>query len=129
INIIEFPLDMETIGFARSTGKKVLADTLSLSKVRNSLLEIDMFEAVRQGYIDILSTDIRAYDLLMYTFVLSKEMGLAKAVQLVASNPAEALELDDRGEIKQGMRADIIAVQMLEDVPVVTMTMSNGKIS
>lgn len=129
INIIEFPMDRETIDFARSTEKKVLADTMSLSKANGAMPEIDMYKAVKDGYIDMLSADIRAYDLLMYTFVLAKEIGLSKAAQLVTINPAEALDLHDRGEIKEGLRADIIAVELIEEVPVVSMTMSNGKIS
>ena len=65
---------------------------------------------------------------LAFVFQLAKDLGLEKAVSLVTSNPATALKLKDRGQIKENLRADLIVVDILDEVPVVEMTISNGKI-
>ena len=44
---------------------------------------------------------------------------LAAAVRMVSKTPAEAVGLDDRGEIAIGKRADLIRVRVAGDVPVV----------
>jgi alpha-D-ribose 1-methylphosphonate 5-triphosphate diphosphatase len=44
---------------------------------------------------------------------------LAAAVRTVTRAPAEAVGLDDRGEIAVGKRADLIRVRIVGDVPAV----------
>ena len=46
-------------------------------------------------------------------------MPLPEAVSLVSSHPAEAVSLDDRGCIAEGLRADLVRVHTMEGVPVV----------
>lgn len=129
VNILEYPFTMDAIDFAKGTKKQILLDTLSLSKGKGGIVKLDPWQAVLDGKIDMLSSDMRPYDLLAYVFLLGKEMGLENSVKLVSKNPATALELIDRGEIKEGMRADLIAVDVVDEVPVTVMTMSQGNVS
>ena len=129
VNILEYPFTMDAIDFANDTKKQILLDTLSLSKGKGGIVKLDPWQAVLDGKIDMLSSDMRPYDLLPYVFLLGKEMGLENSVKLVSKNPATALDLIDRGEIKEGLRADLIAVDVVDEVPVTVMSMSQGNIS
>jgi len=46
----------------------------------------------------------------------------------VTANPAHVLELSDRGEIAVGKRADLVAVQSVNNLPQVTTTWVVGKV-
>lgn len=129
VNILEYPFTMDAIDFAKDTKKQILLDTLSLSKGQGGLMKLDPWKAILDGKIDMLSSDMRPYDLLAYVFLLGKEMGLENSVKLVSKNPAIALDLTDRGEIREGLRADLIAVDIVDEVPVTVMSMSQGNIS
>ena len=75
-----------------------------------------------QGILDILSSDYVPGSLLMAAFALRDVPavgGLPGAIDLVTRNPAKATGLEDRGEIRQGKRADLIRVTMPGDHPVV----------
>ena len=51
---------------------------------------------------------------------------LATAIRTVTKTPAQAIGLDDRGEIAAGKRADLIRVRMMERVPVVRTVWQRG---
>lgn len=53
-------------------------------------------------------------------------LSLPEAVALATKNPAQALNLRDRGEIAVGKRADLVAVQQLRGLPQVTQTWVAG---
>jgi alpha-D-ribose 1-methylphosphonate 5-triphosphate diphosphatase len=52
---------------------------------------------------------------------------LAAAVRTVTRTPAEAVGLDDRGEITIGKRADVIRVHVARDIPVVRSVWRKGR--
>ena len=128
INIIENPSLEEALNLDSDSDKMIMMDILSLSKQLNKTYQDQVVSAIRTGHIDILSSDMRAHDILAFVFQLAQDLGLEKAVSLVTSNPATALKLKDRGQIKENLRADLIVVDILDEVPVVEMTISNGKI-
>ena len=128
INIIENPSLEEALNLDSDSDKMIMMDILSLSKQLNKTYQDQVVSAIRTGHIDILSSDMRAHDILAFVFRLAEDLGLEKAVSLVTSNPATALKLKDRGQIKENLRADLIVVDILDEVPVVEMTISNGKI-
>ena len=66
------------------------------------------------GLLDILSSDYAPVSLLHAAFLLHGMIGmpLPEAVAKVSLNPAQALGLDDRGEIAPGRRADLVRVQI-----------------
>jgi len=45
----------------------------------------------------------------------------------LTANPAQALELTDRGELLPGKRADLLRVRMVDDVPVVVAVWREGR--
>jgi alpha-D-ribose 1-methylphosphonate 5-triphosphate diphosphatase len=77
----------------------------------------------------VLSSDYMPASLLPAALRLS-EIGdhhdLAAAVRTVTSTPAQAVGLDDRGEIASGKRADLIRVRIIEQLPVVRSVWCSG---
>ena len=66
------------------------------------------------GVLDVLSSDYMPASLLMAALLLPQcdpGIDLAAAVRTVSKAPAEAVGLDDRGEILPGKRADLIRVR------------------
>jgi alpha-D-ribose 1-methylphosphonate 5-triphosphate diphosphatase len=85
---------------------------------------------VREGVLDILSSDYIPASLLQAVFRLAAEpfgLPLPDAVAVASANPASAAGLDDRGEIAPGRRADLVRVRMIEDRPVVRAVWVEGE--
>lgn len=64
------------------------------------------------GLLDILSSDYYPASLLDAAFRVADDdanrFTLSQAIRLVTRNPARALNLDDRGVIAEGKRADLV---------------------
>jgi len=77
-------------------------------------------DLAKAGLLDILSSDYAPVSLLQAVFVLHGSIGLAlpEAVAKASRNPARVLELDDRGEIAPGKRADLVRVRIIDGLPV-----------
>lgn len=71
------------------------------------------------GLLDILSSDYVPGSLLTAALQLVDEnhMTLPQAVATVSRNPARAMGLDDRGELAEGQRADLVQVSIVEVAP------------
>jgi alpha-D-ribose 1-methylphosphonate 5-triphosphate diphosphatase len=83
----------------------------------------------REGLLDILSSDYIPSSLLMAALQLPRHVpaiDLAFAVRTVTKTPAQAVGLDDRGEIAVGKRADLIRVHVAHDIPVVRSVWREG---
>ncbi|MBF0245944.1 MAG: amidohydrolase family protein, partial [Planctomycetes bacterium] len=55
------------------------------------------------------------------------DLNLAEAVRLVTANPALAARLEDRGEIREGKRADLIAVDLPGGMPQICRVWCKGR--
>jgi alpha-D-ribose 1-methylphosphonate 5-triphosphate diphosphatase len=87
-------------------------------------------ELARAGLLDVLSSDYMPASLLMAAFHLPKAVpaiGLPAAMRTVTRTPAEAVGLDDRGEIAIGKRADLVRVRVTRDIPVVRAVWRSGE--
>src|SRR5439155_21596878 len=74
------------------------------------------------GHLDIMSSDYVPSSLLAAATVMPavvEGIDLATAVRTVTKTPAEAVGLNDRGEIASGRRADLIRVRIVGNIPVV----------
>jgi len=77
-------------------------------------------ELAEKRIMDVLSSDYVPASLLHAPFVLAlqrKLMSLSDAIKMVTFNPANAVGLDDRGRIREGLRADFLRVAYADDVP------------
>jgi alpha-D-ribose 1-methylphosphonate 5-triphosphate diphosphatase len=54
------------------------------------------------------------------------EISLSAAIRMVTKTAAQAVGLDDRGEIAPGKRADLIRVHVARDIPMVRAVWTRG---
>jgi alpha-D-ribose 1-methylphosphonate 5-triphosphate diphosphatase len=87
-------------------------------------------DLAREGVLDILSSDYVPASLLMGAFALADQVGaisLPDAVRTVTLNPAKATGLDDRGAIEKGMRADLLRIELADNLPIVREVYRGGE--
>ena len=91
---------------------------------------VEAIDAVRAGVAGCLCSDYQPSTLIAAAFVVAAQtdLTLPQAVALVSANPAAACNLTDRGRLAQGLRADMVAVTLLENLPMVTHTWSAGRL-
>jgi alpha-D-ribose 1-methylphosphonate 5-triphosphate diphosphatase len=78
----------------------------------------------------VLSSDYVPASLLMAALHLPQAapgIGLPAAMRTVTKTPAEAVGLNDRGEIAVGKRADLVRLRVAESVPVVRAVWRTGR--
>ncbi|HEX8542014.1 MAG TPA: amidohydrolase family protein, partial [Pseudomonas sp.] len=82
------------------------------------------------GLLDILSSDYYPASLLQAAFALADQeqnCSLPQAVSMVSRAPAIAAGLTDRGEIRIGLRADLVHVRTQDALPVIQHVWRQGK--
>lgn len=84
-------------------------------------------ELISDRVVDIVSASSHSKDILDYIFEIEGILGLPEAVKLFSHYPAEALNLNDRGSISVGKKADFVVVEMNGELPLLSMTIANGK--
>lgn len=87
-------------------------------------------QLAKKDLLHILSSDYYPTSLLHAAFLLTEDdigYDLAKAVRCVSKNPAEAVNLHDRGEIAIGKKADLLQVVMHGHQPLVQAVWKSGR--
>ena len=82
------------------------------------------------GLLDALSSDYVPSSLLYGAFLHNDKQGLSlpEAIATVTINPAKMANFTDRGQIKEGFRADLIQVKQRSDgTPIVRKTLKLGE--
>ena len=122
IVIAEFPTTIEAAAASQSNGLRVLMGGPNVVRGLSHSGNVSALDLARRGHLDIVSSDYVPSSLMLSIFSLARdELGitLPAAVAMASKTPAEAVGLDDRGEITPGRRADLVRVGILEGVPVV----------
>lgn len=109
-NISEFPVTLEAAQEARRRGMlnaMGAPNALRGTSYSGNLSARDVHSA---GLLDLLAADYHPSAMLPAVLVLARTdpNGLAGAARLVTINPARSLGLEDRGELREGLRADLI---------------------
>ena len=79
-------------------------------------------ELARHGVLDILSSDYYPASLLHAAWLLAgqdNDYDLPAAIATVSRAPARAAGMDDRGEIRVGLRADLVQAKAHGEQPVI----------
>jgi alpha-D-ribose 1-methylphosphonate 5-triphosphate diphosphatase len=87
-------------------------------------------ELAKAGVLDVLSSDYVPASLLIAAFALPSavpSIALPAAVRAVSRTPAEAVGLNDRGEIAISKRADLVRVHIARELPVVRAVWRAGR--
>jgi alpha-D-ribose 1-methylphosphonate 5-triphosphate diphosphatase len=130
VSVAEFPTTMEAARGLHRAGIGILMGAPNVVRGGSHSGNIAAVDLAREGLLDILSSDYIPSSLLMGALQLPRhvpEIDLASAVRTVTKAPAEAVGLNDRGEIVAGKRADLIRVHLAGDVPVVRTVWREGQ--
>ena len=79
-------------------------------------------DLAKEGLLDILSSDYYPASLLQAAFMLAaqdNDCDLPQAVGMVSRAPAQAAGLNDRGEIRVRLRADLVHARNQGGLPVI----------
>ncbi|KAA5603585.1 alpha-D-ribose 1-methylphosphonate 5-triphosphate diphosphatase [Blastochloris sulfoviridis] len=130
VAIAEFPTTVEAAAALHQAGVKVMMGAPNVVRGGSHSGNVAAVDLAAQGVLDILSSDYVPSSLLMAALQLPEAVpgiDLAAAVRTVTGTPAEAVGLDDRGEIAPGKRADLVQVDVRLGVPVVRKVWRDGR--
>ncbi|PSV42042.1 MULTISPECIES: alpha-D-ribose 1-methylphosphonate 5-triphosphate diphosphatase [unclassified Photobacterium] len=112
--LAEFPTTIEAAQRSHELGLKVMMGAPNVVRGGSHSGNIAAHELATLGVLDALSSDYFPSSLLDAVFKLASDernaLDLASATRLATANPAAALNLTDRGTIKEGLRADVMLV-------------------
>jgi len=129
VSVAEFPTTMEAARGLHEAGIGILMGAPNVVRGGSHSGNIAAVDLAREGLLDILSSDYVPSSLLMGALQLPRQVSsidLAAAILTVTKTPAEAVDLNDRGEIAVGKRADLIRVHIARDIPVVRSVWREG---
>ncbi|WP_372867415.1 alpha-D-ribose 1-methylphosphonate 5-triphosphate diphosphatase [Pseudomonas sp.] len=115
MSIAEFPTTLEAATASHRLGLKVLMGAPNIVRGGSHSGNIAAAELARHEVLDILSSDYYPASLLQAAFMLAEQdngYDLPRAIATVSRSPAQAAGLYDRGEIRVGLRADLIHAQV-----------------
>ncbi|KGS15072.1 Metal-dependent hydrolase involved in phosphonate metabolism [Pseudomonas coronafaciens pv. garcae] len=130
MNIAEFPTTLEAAKGCRQLGMSVLMGAPNIVRGGSHSGNVAAASLAREGLLDILSSDYYPASLLQAAFMLAdqdNECGLPQAVNMISRTPAVAAGLTDRGEIRVGLRADLIQARSHGGLPVIDKVWRQGK--
>jgi len=115
--IAEFPTTLEaaTATASHALGLKVLMGAPNIVRGGSHSGNIAAAKLARHEVLDILSSDYYPASLLQAAFMLVEQdngYDLPRGIATVSRSPAQAVGLHDRGEIRGGLRADLIHAQV-----------------
>lgn len=130
MSIAEFPTTIEAGTLSHQLGMKVLMGAPNVVRGGSHSGNVAAADFAHLGVLDILSSDYYPASLLQAVRILADECenyDLVKAVSTVSLAPAQAVGLHDRGEIRTGLRADMIRVRPCEKSWVVNQVWRTGE--
>jgi alpha-D-ribose 1-methylphosphonate 5-triphosphate diphosphatase len=129
--ICEFPVTLEAAGKATSLGIPVVGGASNVLRGGSTGGNLDITEAIQLGLVDTLCSDYYPSAILHAIFKIynQKILNLQEAVKLATLNPAKAVKIDKyTGSIEKNKDADLIIVDMVDQLPLVTNTIVKGRI-
>lgn len=128
VSISEFPVSKTAAQAARSQGMHVIMGAPNAYRGESTSQNLSAMEAIHAGLVDILATDYYPAAILHTVFKLAREgiMPLHESIKLGSTNAAQAMKLQDRGEIRLGYSADVVLVEENGAFPRVRGTFRRG---
>ena len=124
----EFPTTLAAARHAKAKGLSTVAGAPNVVRGGSHSGNVSALELAREGTLDALSSDYVPGSLLPAAWLLTREADftLPQAIAAVTSHPARACGLPDRGEIRAGLRADLVRVREVAAHPVVREVVAKG---
>jgi alpha-D-ribose 1-methylphosphonate 5-triphosphate diphosphatase len=115
--LAEFPTTVETAEDAASHGDDIVLGAPNVVRGGSHTGWIDATEMIGRGLCSVLASDYYYPAPLLAAFALASRgtLPFGQAWALVSQTPANAVKLNDRGQIARGQRADLIIVDPSAD--------------
>jgi alpha-D-ribose 1-methylphosphonate 5-triphosphate diphosphatase len=128
MTIAEFPTTRLAAEKAKGAGMAIVMGAPNVILGGSHSGNVSAQELAAIDHLDALSSDYVPVSLLHAAFRLTDVAGLdlPAAVAKVSRNPARLIGLDDRGEIGEGRRADLVRVRIVEGTPAVIAVWRQG---
>jgi len=128
IRLAEFPTTVEAARACHEHGIKVIMGAPNLVRGGSHSGNVAAAELAELGLLDIVSSDYVPAALLLSAVRLGALWGdLARGIATVTRTPAAAAGLDDRGELVEGKRADLIRFRLRGEVPALQSVWVQGR--
>ena len=130
VRVAEFPTSLDAAKASHGAGLSVLMGAPNVVRGKSHSGNIAARDLAKNNFLDVLSSDYVPLSLLYAPFILASEVegiSLPRAIQMVTATPAKAVNLDDRGRIAPGLRADLVRVYHPGGVPVNRAVWRGGK--
>jgi alpha-D-ribose 1-methylphosphonate 5-triphosphate diphosphatase len=127
--IAEFPTTAIAARAARAGGMRVLMGAPNLVRGGSHVGNLSAGDCARAGLLDLLASDYVPSSLAQAALLLTRDpfgWSLPAAFATVTANPAAVAGLSDRGAILPELRADLLRLARVGDVPVVRAVWCRG---
>jgi alpha-D-ribose 1-methylphosphonate 5-triphosphate diphosphatase len=130
-DISEFPINVVAAAAAKAAGMSTIFGAPNIIRGKSQSGSMRAIDAIHEGLADCLCADYAPATLIVAVMRIPQisDLSLSEALRLVTVNPARAAQLDDRGVIEVGKRADLIAVGEPGGVSQVTDCWVHGKLA
>ncbi|MBO9355073.1 alpha-D-ribose 1-methylphosphonate 5-triphosphate diphosphatase [Bordetella petrii] len=130
VSMSEFPINLDTATAAVSCGLPTILGAPNVLRGQSQSGSMRAIDAVRAGVASCLCSDYQPSTLIAAAFAVAaqSDLTLPQAMALVTANPADACGLRDRGRIAAGLRADLVAVALVGQLPLVSHAWSAGRL-
>jgi len=128
IAISEFPVAMEAAVAARDAGVAVIAGAPNIVRGGSHSGNVSAADLVRAGAADAFASDYVPASMIEAAWRTAAETGISlpAAVAMIADAPARMARLNDRGRLEAGLRADLVQVRPVGEMPVVMRVWREG---
>jgi alpha-D-ribose 1-methylphosphonate 5-triphosphate diphosphatase len=129
VTISEFPTTQEAADAAHAYGLTTVMGAPNMVRGGSHSGNVAAVELAHSDRLDMLSSDYVPASLLHGAFLLHTQAGwsMPRAMATVSKNPAKALGFSDRGQLKPGMRADVVRMREMNGLPIVRNVWVNGQ--
>lgn len=130
VSISEFPVNVEAARYARENGIHVCVGAPNVLRGQSQLKNLSARDAIANGISDIICSDYAPASMIhaVFTLVNLGICNLSQAVSLCTINPAVAVGISDKtGSITIGKDADLILVDVSNNIPRIVKTFVKGK--
>lgn len=113
VSLAEFPTTLDAAQASSQAGLGVLMGAPNVVRGLSHSGNVAARTLVEHKCLDVLSSDYVPSSLLQAAFMLSREfhlLGVPEAIALVTRNPARIMDMQDRGQIAVGLKADLVHV-------------------
>ena len=128
IRLAEFPTTQEAARACHQHGIAVMMGAPNLVRGGSHSGNVSASDLAKAGLLDVVSSDYVPAALLYSAVILGELWGdMSRAMATVTSAPAKAAGLMDRGQLAEGLRADLLRFRLIDGVPVLHGVWSVGK--